>query len=316
MSTTPTIRRARESDAAAVAAFTDDTWADRDVTDYVPDAFAEWVGDPDEDHRTLVADVREDTFPAADPGDVVGLARVSRLTPWEAWASAMRVAPDHRGRGVSGALTEALFEWARERGCVVCRNMTFSWNGPALGASRRVGFDPCTEVRFARPAPDADAAAPGLDGDPRPDGAWAFWTDSAARDHLRGLAVDADQSWALSTLTRERLRRAAAEGRLVTVDGGRGGFAERVRTFEREGDADSADASAPLTYAEYAVAAWPAGDADAAGAVFGGVARDAAGVGADRTRVLLPEGVTWASDAAAAGVGLWDEPSFVLSARL
>jgi GNAT superfamily N-acetyltransferase len=309
---TPTVRRARASDHEAVAAFTRDTWAERDITDYLPDVFADWVDGDGGEQRTFVADARDDTYPTAEPGDVVGVLKVNRLSAWESWASGMRVAPDHRDEGVARALTEAAFAWARDRDCAVCRSMTFSWNGPALGVSRRLGFDPCTELRWAHPTPDADAGVENdsaLDATPDPDGAWAVWSGSAARDALRGLVMDDDESWALSTLTRERLRRAADEGRLVTVDSGRG-FAERVRTFEREEGGD------PTTYAEYAVGAWPPGDADTAAGVLAGVARDAASVGADRTRVMLPEGVAWASDAAAARSEIADEPAFVLSARL
>jgi GNAT superfamily N-acetyltransferase len=311
---TPTIRQARASDVEAVAAFTRDTWADRDVTDYLPTVFDEWVASDGDDQRTLVADVRDDADARAEPGDVVGVVQGHRLSTWEAWASGMRVAPDHRDEGLSGVLTDAVFDWARNRGCTVCRNMTFSWNGPALGSARRVGFEPCTELRWAHPTPDPDAgaAAARVDSDPAPDGAWAFWSASAARERLRGLVMDDEVSWALSTLTRERLHAAADAGRLVTVDEGAGGFAERIRTFEREPD----DANGTVEYAEYAVGAWPEGDADAAGAVLAGVARDAAASGVDRTRVMIPEGVTWASDAATTRANIADEPVFVLAARL
>jgi GNAT superfamily N-acetyltransferase len=315
MGPTPTVRRARADDAEAVAAFTRDTWSDRDVADYIPDVFGDWIASDGDEHRTFVGDRREDTERRAEPGDVVAVVRGHRLSSWEAWASGMRVAPEHRGRGLSATLTRAVFDWARAGGCVVCRNMTFSWNGPALGAARRVGFEPCTEVRWVHPAPDADASADGLDGDPDPDGAWAFWSTSAARDRLRGLVMDDGQPWSLSTLTRDRLRAAAADGRLVTANAGRAGFAERVRTFEREGS-DGNDDSESVEYAEYAVAAWPEGDADAAEAVLAGVARDAAKLEVDRTRVMVPEGVTWASDASTARVRIADEPAFVLAARL
>jgi GNAT superfamily N-acetyltransferase len=308
MSSTHTIREARESDYEAVASFTRDTWANREVTDYIPRVFDEWVAGDGDDQRTFVVDVRDDVSSPAEPGDVVAIAQGHQLTAWEAWASGMRVAPDYRGRGLSKTLTEAIFDWARDRGCVVCRNMTFSWNAPALGSARRVGFEPCTEVRWAQPTPDTAAAAG--DATAQPDRAWAFWSDSAAREQLRGLVMDDAESWALSTLTRERLDAAADEGRLLTVDGGHRGFAERIRTYEREDDGETVD------YAEYAVGAWPEGDADAAEAVLAAVAHDAGERSADRTRVMIPEGVTWASDASTARATISDEPAFVLAARL
>ena len=310
MSSAYTIRQARGSDRAAVVSFTRDTWPDRDMRDYIPRVFDEWVAGDDENQRTFVVDRREDVSTAAEPGDVVAIAQGHRLSSWEGWASGMRVAPDSRGQGLSARLTETIFDWLRDRGCVVCRNMTFSWNAPALGSARTVGFEPCTEMRWARPTPDVDADNDRVDATPQPEGAWAFWSESAARDSLHGLVMDDEESWALSTLTGERLHKAAADGRLVTVDGGHGGFAERVRTFEREENGDDVD------YAEYAVGAWPEGDADAAAAVLEGVARDAADETVDRTRVMIPEGVTWASDASVARASISAEPVFVLVARL
>jgi GNAT superfamily N-acetyltransferase len=45
-------------------------------------------------------------------------------------------------------------------------------------------------------------------------------------------------------------------------------------------------------------------------------AADAASLGADRTRVLIPEGVRWVSDTAACRVAVSDEPDFVMRADL
>ena len=313
--TTLTVRRARPEDADAVAAFTRETWPDRDASDYLPDVFPEWAASDDPDRRTLVMDA------GADPptADLAAVANGVVVSEWEAWVQGMRVAPAHRGEGHAVRLTRALFEWARERGAAAARNMVFSWNAPSLGLSRRAGFDPCTEFRWATPTPDADAD-PSLDAAADPDGGWAFWSGCDARAHLRGLALDADESWALSELTRDRLRAAADDGRLVTVaDGGVRGLSLRNRTYEREvegsgGDAGEDGGARTEMWAEYAVGAWT--DADAADALFDAVSRDAATVGADRTRVLIPESVEWVTHAAAARAGVSDAPDFVLQADL
>ena len=309
-----TVREARPADADAVAAFTRDTWPDRDAGDYLPDVFPEWAADDDPDRRTLVVDAGED--PPTD--EVAAVANAAVVSEWEAWLQGMRVAPARRGEGHALRLTRALFAWARDRGAVVARNMVFSWNAPSLGLSQRAGFDPCTEFRWATPTPDPDAA-PSLDATADPDGGWAFWSDCDARDHLRGLALDAEESWALSQLSRGRLRAAADDGRLLTVsDGGVRGLSLRNRTYDREaGDADAdddAEGARTETWAEYAVGAWA--DADAAAALFDAVARDAAAVGADRIRVLVPESVEWVTQAAAARAGVSDAPDFVLAADL
>ncbi len=310
--TAPTVREARPADADAVAAFTRDTWPDRDASDYLADVFPEWAASDDPDGRTLVVDAGEN--PPTE--EIAAVANGAVLSDWEAWVQGMRVAPAHRGEGHAVRLTRALFEWARERGAAVARNMVFSWNAPSLGLSRRAGFEPCTEFRWATPAPDPDAD-PSLDAAADPDGTWAFWSGCDARDHLRGLALDADESWALSELTRDRLRAAADDDRLLTVsDGGVRGLTLRNRTYERESgtDTENEGETTTETWAEYAVGAWA--DADAAAALFDAVARDAATVGADRTRVLIPESVEWVTHAAAARAGVSDAPDFVLQADL
>jgi len=292
------VRRARADDHAAVRAFTEDTWRDRDAGDYVPEAFPEWVAGDGERQRTVVA--------TAD-GDVVGLVQAVLLSDYEAWFQGMRVHPAHRGEGVSGALNDACFDWARDRGAAVARLMVFSWNAPALAAARATGFDPATEFRWAHPEADADAT--GADGAPTvraaPDDAHAHWSGSDAHAHLGGLGLDLGESWALSRADRgtwHDAERVLAVGRPVRA------ATYRSRTYERDGDAGTE------TWAEYGVGAWA--DLDACRDLLAAVARDAAAVGADRTRVLVPETARHVSDAARAGAALADDPDFVLGADL
>lgn len=337
------VRQAGPDDAPAVAAFTQETWDERDG-DYIPDVFPDWVENDGPAQRTFVAvvdpetveDVDEDDPEVVDDGVVVGCCQATLLSEWEAWAQGLRVHPAARGRGVTSHLSATLFDWAREQGATVCRNMVFSWNVAGLGQSRSVGFDPCTEFRFARPDPDPDATIPdGFDERARDDvdrsdadrgdAAWALWQRSTARDRLRGLVMDEDESWALSTLTRGRLQATAAEDRLLTIyaDDGVAGFATRDRTYERDvadadnaggsGDADGTDAETE-TWAIYGIAVWTS--VAAARAVYRAIARDAADVGADAVRVLVPESVDAVSDTAAVRVSVADEPDFVMAADL
>lgn len=142
------------------------------------------------------------------------------------------------------------------------------------------------------------------------DAGWRAWATSAAREHLRGLALASDESWALCELTRETLAWAAADTHLaVIVDDGPRGLAFRVRDYERA--ADDGDGE---RWAEYGVAAWA--DQAACDALLADVARDAAALGADRTRVLVPDTVRAASDAVVVGAGLADEADFILERRL
>ena len=298
------IRQAEPDDYEAVARFTRETWADRDADDYIPRIYHEWIAGDGERQRTFVADAGD---------DIAGICQGVVLSEYEAWAQGMRVNPDFRGRGLSTKLNDALFAWARERGATVCRNMVFSWNVAGLGGSRAVGFDPGTEFRWAHPEPDPARGASDSSYELRtnPDAAWGYWQRSDARTALAGLALDAEESWAVSELTRERLHRAAEETRVFAVRRAERtrGMAYRVRDYEREDDEGNSE-----RWAEYGVGAWA--DLDTARALFGAISADAAELDADRTRVLIPETPRHVSDAAAARVDLSGEPDFVLERPL
>jgi len=293
------VRQATPADEPDVVAFTQATWPGRHG-DYLPRVFADWVARDGPAERTFVVD---------DEGAAVGVVKAVLQTPREAWMQGMRIAPDYRGRGLSTRLHEAAADWARERGATVGRGIVFSWNGPALAASRVAGFEPATEYRWAHPAPDP-AAEPDLTVDDDVDAGWSYWQRSAARSHLRGLAYDMDETWAVRELTRDTLERAAAETFLgvVKADGTRG-LAFRSRDVDREDDAGE-----PVHLAEYGLAAWA--DPAACASLVAAIARDAAALGADRTRVFVPETVAAVSDAALAGAELGEEPLFVLEADL
>jgi GNAT superfamily N-acetyltransferase len=296
-----TVRQARADDREAVVAFTESTWPERG-DDYIPRVFDEWIRTDGPTQRTFVLDAGD---------DVAGICQGVLLSDHEAWAQGMRVNPEYRGRKASPKLTRAVFDWAREQGATVCRNMVFSWNAAGLGQSRAVGFDPRTEFRWAEPEPDADAAGPdGLRVVEDADTAWTAWQRSAGRDHLAGLTLASDESWALAELTRERLRDVADAERALAVadDDGVRGMTFRVRADEHETDEGTE------RFAEYGVGVWA--DLPVARALFAAISRDAAAIGVDRTRVLIPETVRHVSDVAAARVGFSDEPDFVLEADL
>ena len=296
-----TVRQARPEDEDAVVAFTQDTWGDRSG-DYMPDVFGHWVETDGPDQRTFVVDVN-------DGADVAGVLQGRMLTDTEAWAQGMRVNPEYRGEGLSPHLSKAVMRWARERGAAVCRNMVFSWNVAGLGQSRAVGFGPETEFRWAQPQPDSDTE-PELDVTADPVAAWAWWTASDARSHLRGLAMDANETWACSELRRSQLREAAEDDRLfVANDGGTRGFSYRAYDYDRHTDDGETE-----SWGIYGVGAWDT--TDAARAILRAVARDAGERGYDAVRVLIPEGVGLVSDVAAARVAVSDEPDFVMRADL
>lgn len=297
MTTSPEIRQARHDDREAIISFTQDTWPQLGG-DYIPDVFEEWVDTDGPDQRTFVATVEDRP---------VGILQGVLLSEAEAWAQGMRVDPEYRGVNISPALSDAVFEWAAGRGATVCRNMVFSWNAAGLGQSRAVGFDPLCEFRWVEPDPDADAD-PTLAVLSDPEMAWRVFHGSDAYHELGGLGLDLEESWALAELTRERFE--AAEATLVVADETRArGTTYRTRTFEREND----DGETEL-WAEYGVGAWD--DHETLRSLVAAIARDAAEVGADRTRMLVSETPRHVSDAAYARVDISEEPDFVLERDL
>ena len=310
------IRRATHDDYEAVVEMTSDIWTDRGG-DYLPDIYHDWLEDePGRGKKTFLAEI---------DGDAAGIIQAIMLTADEAWFQSMRVASDYRRRGVSQRLNEASVEWARERGATIGRAMIFSWNTASFGAARTSGFEPCTEFRFARPAPgDPNLEVPDsrtVSNDPA--AAWRYWTHSDARDHLRGLGLAPEESWALRELAPADFDRFADETAVFAVrrdgdadgdgtGGGLSGAAYRTRTLERTTDGETE--SGTKTIAEYGVGAWD--DVDSARALFAAIARDAAALEADETRVLIPETTRYVTDAAYAGAELADQPDFVLGIDL
>ena len=303
------VRQARSEDYDAVVSFTEDTWPGRG-SDYIPRIYHEWIAGDGDDQRTFVAEHGE---------RVAGICQGVLLSEYEAWAQGMRIDPEFRGEGLGILLNDALFDWAVANGASVCRNMVFSWNEAGLGMSRTAGFDPRMEFRWAHPEPNAKVD-PDLPVHEEPDPAWSYWQRSDARDALRGLALDGDESWAVSALSHADLRNAADKTRVFVVgDGGTTGLAYRVRDYEREvtsedeNDEHEAD-DGTERWAEYGVGAWA--DVESARSLFEAIAADAAVIGADRTRVLVPETPRHVSDAAACRVETSAEPDFVFEADL
>lgn len=281
----PTVRTARHDDYDDIVELTSDVWADRAMADYIPDVFRDWVDDDGADRKTLVVDVE---------GHAVGIAQAVILTETEAWFQGMRIDSDHRGKGFGSLLTDHLIEWAADAGASVGRSMVFSWNEAGLGQSLAAGFEAVTSFRWAHPDPADETPEMTVGSDPA--AAWRCWQESDGRDVLSGLALDSGESWALSTLTRDTLDRLAV---LTVGDDEPQGMACRVRTTEADGE----------QLAEYAVGVWR--DVDAAQALFTAIAADAATLGVDGTRVLIPETPRHVAQAAYAGGNIDERPDFV-----
>jgi GNAT superfamily N-acetyltransferase len=298
------VRGARPDDYGAVVDLAEDTWPERGE-DYIPRVYEEWMETEGDDRRTLVVD------PVDEPG-LAGIVRGVLLSDRKAWAHAMRVNPDYRGMGVSAKPTRGLFDWAAGAGASVCRNrnVVFSWNEAGLGQSRSVGFEPVTEFRWADPDPDPDAAVEGFEVTDDPAAGWTCYQGSDAAAHLRGLAP--------TPRSRGRSPSARSGGSAGPPTGRR---ASRSRTGASSG---AAPPGPGVRHRDRRRRKRDPGGVRRRGlvgpggrpGVFAAVARDAAGVGADRTRVLVPETPRHVSDAAFTRAGISDEPDFVLAKEL
>src|SRR5213593_4305770 len=121
------IRRARPSDKRDVLDAVRTMWGGNDR---IPDLFDSWVT-----HRT------GPFFVAESAGRVVGMGKLTVVSPGEAWLEGGRVAPRWRRRGIATALIAHRIAYARDRGFRVLRFSTASDNTPIHRAARHFGFE-------------------------------------------------------------------------------------------------------------------------------------------------------------------------------
>src|SRR2546422_2127531 len=120
------IRRARRTDKRDVLAAVRTIWGGQDR---IPDVFDTWVT-----HRS------GPFFVAESAGRVVGMGKLTVVSPTEVWLEGGRVAPRWRRKGIATALIAHRIAYARERGFRVLRFSTASDNTPIHRAARQFGF--------------------------------------------------------------------------------------------------------------------------------------------------------------------------------
>src|SRR6266851_1457793 len=133
------IRRAGRSDKRDVLAAVRTLWGGNDR---IPHVFDSWVT-----HRS------GPFFVAESAGRVVGMGKLTVVSPTEAWLEGGRVAPRWRRRGIATALIAHRIAYARGRGFRVLRFSTASDNTPIHRAARTFGFTRvATSSRHEAPA--------------------------------------------------------------------------------------------------------------------------------------------------------------------
>ncbi|HYV21423.1 MAG TPA: GNAT family N-acetyltransferase [Candidatus Bathyarchaeia archaeon] len=139
------IRRARRSDKRDVLAAVRTIWGGEDR---IPDVFDTWVT-----HRT------GPFFVAESGGRVIGMGKLTVVSPTEAWLEGGRVAPRWRRKGIATALIAHRIAYARDRGFRVLRFSTASDNTPIHRAAKHFGFRRVVALS-RREAPAMAAGAP------------------------------------------------------------------------------------------------------------------------------------------------------------
>lgn len=125
------IRPARHDDVPAIAAWTQQTF---EWGDYVGERLPMWIDSPAS--QVLVAE---------EAGVILATVTGTMVGADEAWAQGIRVHPDHRRRGLGTAVSEALWEWAREQGAAVVRLAIDESNAASQAQVLSMGFRHLTD---------------------------------------------------------------------------------------------------------------------------------------------------------------------------
>ncbi len=201
------IRKAQPSDKPALEAIC----SQMEDSDYVPAILDEWLADP---HGQFVVSELQ--------GDVIGFAKLTRLTPAddEWWLEGLRVAPAYRSQRIAGQLQTHLVKQAHKLGHGVLRFATRSDNEPVHHLASHNGFRHILTYRSYQALPQ-----PILPNDSTPplrplteadvETAWALIRRSPRYQAAQGLY---EACWVWKNLTRERLERHIAAGDVWGLD--------------------------------------------------------------------------------------------------
>ena len=125
-------RSARESDTADVMEIARHIWGGED---YVPHVWKDWLAD-----RKGVLAVAE------HQGRVIGLGKLTQLTPDDWWMEGLRVHPEYEGRGVASRLHDYMLDCWEKIGCCAIRLATSSKNESVHHLCERTGFEKVGEI--------------------------------------------------------------------------------------------------------------------------------------------------------------------------
>jgi len=125
-------RPALPKDTPDVLELTSKIWEGHD---YIPSVWVDWLHDPE----GLLA-------VAEFGGRVVGLSKLTRLSPSEWWVEGLRVHPEYEGRGIASHLHDYLMDHWQHNGSGAIRLATASFRKAVHHLSLRSGFHKAAEL--------------------------------------------------------------------------------------------------------------------------------------------------------------------------
>ncbi|OGO32999.1 MAG: hypothetical protein A2Z16_14165 [Chloroflexi bacterium RBG_16_54_18] len=138
-------RPAQPEDTPDVLELTKTIWEGHD---YVPEVWDEWLAD--NQGQLLVAEL---------DGKVLGISKLSRLSPEDWWMQGLRVHPQYEGQGIASQLTDATLQAWLEIGSGTVRLGTASFRLPVQHICSRLGFTKVSELApFYAPANQSNSS--------------------------------------------------------------------------------------------------------------------------------------------------------------
>lgn len=197
-----TLRPVRPADRDRIVEMTKEVWEGHD---YIPRVFDRWVADAGA------------AFEAAEiDGVVVGLQRLRPIAPGLMWYEGLRVASEHRRRGVARAMLNAAIDESREQGMREIRLATR--DEPAIRLFESAGFHQLVEVRWWRGLRVEGGEPARIPDAPEAKRLWSFVAASPGIDLFGGVIPDLNGARDLDDAELERLAR---QGLLRLGPGGR-----------------------------------------------------------------------------------------------
>lgn len=198
------IRAARAADKADVEALCSQIWEETD--DYVPQVWDDWLADSS--GKLVVAELKD---------RVIGLAKLTRLTPNQWWLEGLRVSPEHQHRGIGGKLHAHLVEAFSQTGQGTLRFGTHSENHPVHRLASRHGFRQVATYRLYEAEPLTTESAATLRQLTAADlnSAWRLVQNSPRYRAAGGLV---ETFWSWEAFTHERLAQYLAKGQIWASD--------------------------------------------------------------------------------------------------